>query len=400
MALLADDRTVAQRLLDHVAAGTTDLAPSTWREPVAHYLSPERLAAEMALLGRRPLVFCPSAALPEAGSTYARSTAGVALVAVRGRDGVARVFRNACRHRGAGVAPCGASHAGGSLVCPYHGWTYGLDGTLRHVPHRHGFPDVVDEDRGLVPVRSTERHGLVVVDLSPGPGDRPDTALTLDPDWDEVAGVVTGDHALAGAGESVEPVNWKVMAETFLEGLHIRFLHRETFFPLQYDNVTVVEAFGPHSRIAFPYRALARLADVPPAERSVDRRLTYVYHLFPHAMVATFPGRVLVFVLEPLAVDRTRVLTYGLVVPPGGGAGHPGLPAGDPAAAAPSDRRRRNDDLVAEGGAEDFAVARSVQRGLSGGANEYLEFGLFEGAIAHFHRTLDAALDAWPQPSP
>ncbi|HEX8803122.1 MAG TPA: SRPBCC family protein, partial [Acidimicrobiales bacterium] len=281
-----------------------------------------------------------------------------------------------------------------AFVCPYHGWTYGLDGSLRHLPHAHGFPPPAggdgEADRALVRVAAAERHGFVVVDQHAPPAE----PLRLDGPWDEVAGVVTPDHRLEGSSTSEEPVNWKLMAETFLEGLHIRFLHRETFFPLQYDNVTVVEDFGPHSRVAFPYRALARLADVPPAERTVDGRLTYVYHLFPNVMVATFPGRrVLVVGLEPLAVDRTRVHIDGLVAGRAVVSGAGGRREGGDG----EDRRGGGGpDLVARGGAEDFTVARSVQRGLAAGANTHLEFGLFEGAIAHFHRMLDAALADLP----
>jgi len=108
----------------------------------------------------------------------------------------------------------------------------------------------------------------------------------------------------------------------------------------------------------------------------VRSRLTYVYHLFPNVMIATFPSQVLMIVLEPLATDRTMAVTYAWrdVVNP---------PRGDP-------------DLAPRGAAEDFRTARSIQRGLASGSNEYLQFGRFEGAIAHFHRTLDAALAAAP----
>lgn len=372
---LIDDQAVAQRLLDHIAAGTTDLGDGAWREPVANYRSVSRFAAELRLLRSRPVPLCPSAALPEPGSTLPVEAAGTPLLAVRDRDGAVRVFRNACRHRGAqlGCEGEGGATTQRSLVCPYHGWTYGLDGTLRHVPHRHGFPDVEPAERGLVAVAATERHGLVFVDQSQaGP-------LTLDASWDGVAGVLGPDARLVASAVADEPVNWKVLAETFLEGLHIRFLHRTTFFPVQYDNVNVVEAFGPHSRVAFPYRALERLADVPAAERTVAGRLTYVYHLFPHVMVATFPTRTIVVVLDPVTVDHTRVTTRVLA----GEAGDGGPPARD----------RGADDFVARGAAEDFTVARSIQRSLASGANTHHEFGLFEGAIAHFHRTLSAAVD-------
>lgn len=72
-----DDQSVAQRVLDHIAHGTTDVGQEVWREPVANYRSRERLAPEIArILRRSPAPFCPSAALPEAGSYVAREAAG------------------------------------------------------------------------------------------------------------------------------------------------------------------------------------------------------------------------------------------------------------------------------------------------------------------------------------
>ena len=75
-----DDRSVAQRVLDHIANGTTDLGQQVWHEPVANYRSPERLKAEIeSVLRRTPTPFCPSAALPQTGSYVAREAAGIPI---------------------------------------------------------------------------------------------------------------------------------------------------------------------------------------------------------------------------------------------------------------------------------------------------------------------------------
>ena len=157
-----DDQSVAQRVLDHIANGTTDIGQEVWREPVANYRSQERLAAEIErILRRSPVPFCPSAALPEAGSYVAREAAGTPLVVVRGSDGKVRAFRNACRHRGMQVASgTGCARA---FVCRYHGWTYNLEGRLRHIPHEEGFPGFDKPAHPLVAVSASERLGLVFV---------------------------------------------------------------------------------------------------------------------------------------------------------------------------------------------------------------------------------------------
>jgi len=365
----SDDPSVVQRVLDHIDRRTTDLAESCWREPVENYRSEARFAAERALLRRHAVAFCPSAALPSPGSFVARDAGGTPILAVRGGDGRVRAFRNACRHRGSQLASgAGCQQA---FTCRYHGWVYGLDGSLRHVPHEHGFPGLDKGTRGLVPVQTVEAQGLVFVTQE---------APLRDARLDALPPLIGDGWRLANATEFEIDANWKILVEGFLEGYHIRSTHAHTFYPLQYDNLNVVERSGDHSRIVFPYRAIERQRDVEPSARSAGM-LTYVYHLFPSAMLATFPGRIVMVVLEPLSIDRTRFVTYALT-------------DRDPSDGDTQAAFERGVDLVDAGAAEDREVACAIQRSLGSGANEFFEFGLFEGAIGHFHRTLTAALDA------
>ena len=96
-----------------------------------------RWAGGVAALFRFPLLFCPSASLPETGSYVAREAAGVPLLVVRNPEGGVNAFRNACRHRGMQVAE--GSGCKKAFACRYHGWTYGLDGALKRVPHEGRF---------------------------------------------------------------------------------------------------------------------------------------------------------------------------------------------------------------------------------------------------------------------
>src|SRR5215467_14522780 len=177
MTTAMDDQSVARRVLDHIANGTTDLGQQVWREPVANYRSPERLKSEIEVVLRcTPTPFCPSAALPEVGSYVAREAAGIPIVVVRGSDGKVRAFRNACRHRGMQVAS--GSGCARAFVCRYHGWTYNLEGKLRHIPHEDGFPGFDREKHPLVPVTATEKLGLVFINQ--------DGLPTADPSLDDL----------------------------------------------------------------------------------------------------------------------------------------------------------------------------------------------------------------------
>ena len=365
-----DDQAVAQRVLDHIANGTTDTGAQVWREPVENYRSPERLQAEQRMLRRSPTPFCPSAALPEPGSFVAREAAGVPLVVVRGTDGQVRAFRNACRHRGMQVASgTGCTRA---FTCRYHGWTYNLEGRLRHIPHEAGFPGFDKETHPLVPVTAVERMGLVFVTQ-----DEP--ALDGDP-LGGVDRLIATDQRLFATAERDFDVNWKIFLESFIEGYHIKSTHPESFLPYGFDNLNVIDLFGRNSRVTYPFKRIQKLAKVPAAERRVEGLLTYVYHLFPNVLVTVLSRHTNVVVLEPLAVDRTRQFTYTLTN--GGG--------DDPDALAEA---KRDAEFVGNTGAlEDRAVVEAIQRGLASGGNSHFTFGRYESAIVHFHQTLAAVL--------
>src|SRR5215207_1672081 len=380
-ASVADDVEIVRRIFAHIDAGTTDEGDA-WREPVQNYSDPIRFTTELETLRSYPSIFLPSAVIPNAGDHAERVTFGVPLFAVRDRDGRARVFRNSCRHRGmALVEGPGCSHA---LVCRYHGWTYRLDGSLSHVPHAaEAFPDLEMSARGLVEVDSREVDGLIVIGplQPPTSQQHADAAMAALADGSPWRDKLLPADRLFTVRPTLRPMNWKVLVEQFLEGYHIRTTHKDTFYPIQYDDLNVIEAFGPNSRITFPYKNIERLRDRPESTWNVDHRVTYVYHLFPNAMVATFPNQVLVITIDPIDIDHTTVTIYAMVT----------LDVAKRVSASPDDAAEAR-NLLNEGGVEDNEMSEGVQRGLHAGANTFVEFGKHESAIGRFHANLDERL--------
>jgi phenylpropionate dioxygenase-like ring-hydroxylating dioxygenase large terminal subunit len=259
-----------------------------------------------------------------------------------------------------------------AFVCRYHGWTYNLEGKLRHIPHEAGFPGVDKEAHSMVPVAAREDRGLVLVTQ-----DEP--ALDGDP-LGGVEHLIAPDQRLFATTERDFDVNWKIFLESFIEGYHIKSTHPESFLPYGFDNLNVIDLFGRNSRVTYPFQRIKKLAKVAPAERRVEGLLTYVYHLFPNVLITVLSRHTNVVILEPLAVDRTRQFTYTLTN--GGG--------DDPVALAEA---KRDAEFVGTTGAlEDRAVVHAIQRGLASGANDHFTFGRYESAIVHFHRTLAQAL--------
>ncbi len=371
MALLSDHE-LAERIFAHIANRTTDLGDEIWREPVRNYADPDRLAAELALIRRTPTPFCPSASLPEPNSYVAREAAGKPIVVVRDEEGTVRAFQNVCRHRGMRVVD-GAGCAKG-LVCPYHGWSYGLDGSLRFVPHeKEGFPDLDKSTLGLKALHAQEHGGLVFVTQE---GTPPASALA------DIPNLIAADQRVYSSGARAQPSNWKIALEGFLEGYHIRTTHPESFLPYGFDNLNVIETFGRNARVIFPFKRIEKLKAVPPADRRITGYVTLVYHLFPNALVIVLSNHTILLVLEPNGVGETNVVAYAMTNAKRG--------EEDPVAAA-----KRDAEFVSNTGAgEDRAMVCGIQRGLSAEANEAFTFGRFENAIVHLHRNLREVLAA------
>ena len=373
---LLNDAEVVQRIFNHIDNSTTDIGNNTWKEPVENYQSKERLNTELKLLQNRSIVFCPSGAFTKPGDYVSRDVAGIPLIAVRGLDGKIRAFRNACRHRGVQLA--NGHGCARALVCPYHGWAYSLDGSLRSIPHEHGFPDVDKATRGLVAVACAEIDGLVYINQDP--------QADIQSDVSAVPKLMPDKHRLLSSDNIIIQANWKLYIESALEGYHIRETHKATFYPVQYDNLTVVEAFGENSRVAFPYQSIEGLRNKAQTSLCADGRLTYVYHLFPNVLISTFPGCMQVVVIEPIDESTTRQHTY-LVT---------GIDENDTELL---DTVFQGQKFAAKGVIEDQKIVLSAQKGLLSGANEYLEFGLFESAITRMHTHLKIEIELLAGPS-
>ena len=124
--------------------------------------------------------------------------------------------------------------------------------------------------------------------------------------------------------------------------------------------------------MTFPFRRIEKLAALPPNERRVMGFVTFVYHLFPNALVTVLSNHTNLLVLEPLSVDRTSVVSYSLT-----------NRTGDRAEAL--EAAERDAHFTAIGANEDRAIVSAIQRGVASDANESFVFGRFESAIVHFH---------------
>ena len=368
---LLSDQAVFERVFNHIDNSTTDLGERVWREPADNYYSQERFDAEIAMLKRLPVAYCPSAALPDKGSYIARSSAGTPLVVVRGLDGVVRAFINACRHRGMQVASgSGCSRA---FVCPYHAWTYNLEGNLKHIPGQEGFPGVDAKQHGLVEVSAREKGGIVYV-MQRG-------EITEDM-LEDCLDYFSPEQQMFETEEMVDEANWKILNETLMEGYHIKSLHSETFYPYGLDNINLVEIYGANSRVTYPFRRIEKMRDVAPDQRRIDGLVTSVYLVFPTASVSALSKHTNLAILEPLSPTSSRWVLYRMV--------NRAVDGKD----IPLEEAQRDALFVGDSGQiEDREAARAIQQSVSSSGNTHFTFGHFESAIVNFHQHLAKYLD-------
>jgi carnitine monooxygenase subunit len=162
---------------------------------------------------------------PNPGDWLTFDILGERAVVMRGQDGILRAFHNLCRHRGARVVDGDKGHCKGSIVCPFHGWVYNLDGTLRGAAQPKSFGDMNREGFALKTIELEIFHGLLFIRFSSGP--QPDVATLMAPLAADFASYGTGDLVPVNVpGWSTDlPVNWKSVRDVDNEGYHVALAH-------------------------------------------------------------------------------------------------------------------------------------------------------------------------------
>ena len=272
--------------------------------PSTAYTSEDFFALENARVFHDSWVFAAFAhELAKPGDTVPLSIAGRPLLLVRNDDGEVKAFHNVCRHRCLKLVdePCNVGHV---LRCPYHSWTYSLDGELKLTPFFGGreprqVPEGFDrKSRGLVPVRFAVWHDWIFINLSGTAPDFDEFVAPLarwleDVDFDNIEHLVTIDLGEVRA-------NWKLLMENFIEPYHVQFVHsRTTDQPLR-DHYTINEEGCIGSAVD-----ISRAPDEPARDDTLSVSSRYLT-LFPNFVLGRYyPNQIGVHLNVPTAVDRT-----------------------------------------------------------------------------------------------
>jgi choline monooxygenase len=300
------------------------------------------------------------------------TVAGEPIVAVRGSDNVLRAFYNVCRHHAAAVVtePCGHAEI---LHCPYHGWNYGLDGSLKGMPEFDGVKNFERSANGLVSVKVAEWEKFVLINLDPN-AERLENFL---------GGIIQRMAALEvkklhycdSRGYDIA-CNWKVFVDNYLDGgYHVPHLHKGLNSVLDYKSYTI-ENEDRYCLQSSPMVSSTEDAATG-ATRKGDR--AWYFWQYPNFMINCYAGYMDTNLVIPLDVDHCRVIFDFYF------------------ADVSSDAARKYNEKSIEVGdrvqSEDLGICEAVQRGLKSRAYGAGRLSVRREAGEHlFHRLLAADL--------
>jgi phenylpropionate dioxygenase-like ring-hydroxylating dioxygenase large terminal subunit len=305
------------------------------------------------------------------GQFVSSTVAGEPIVAVRGNDGVLRAFFNVCRHHAAAVVTesCGRAQL---LHCPYHGWNYGLDGSLKGMPEFEGVKNFNRQDNGLVPVKVDTWENFVFVNLDPHAAPLKDFLGRL---VKRVAPLGLSSRKYFETRVYDIHCNWKVFVDNYLDGgYHVPHLHKGLNSVLDYKEYTIEN----EDRYCLQSSPVVSSNEDPSTSAVRQSARAWYFWQYPNFMINAYDDYMDTNLVLPIDVDHCRVIFDFFF------------------ADVSEAQREHNQQSVAVGARvqdEDLDICEAVQRGLKSRAYKAGRLSVRrEAGEQLFHRLLAADL--------
>jgi phenylpropionate dioxygenase-like ring-hydroxylating dioxygenase large terminal subunit len=287
------------------------------------YVSPELLEIEKDVLFRRSWQCVAHVSdIPNPGDYVAFDIVGERALVVRGKDGVVRAFHNVCRHRGSRVVAEDRGSCRSAIVCPFHGWSYNLDGTLRAVPQAKSFPRLDPKEHGLPELEHEIWQGFVFVRFLPG--SQPSVKDWMAPFVGDIEPYRLSEvRPIRPLATDVIDANWKSVRDVDNEGYHVPMAHpalqdlyggryedRSLAFGLSRSSGELNDGAGKLWSVKNYKKFLPADDRLPP-----DKQRKWLYYgLYPNFVLMLYPDSIGFYQEFPISVDKTiqRFAYYAL----------------------------------------------------------------------------------------
>ena len=299
--------------------------PNDWDRsglPAWTYYSEELNTVEKdALFRRHWQIACHVNDVPDPGSFMTFDMCGDRAIIMRGKDGVVRAFHNLCRHRGSRVVAEDKGVCKHVMTCPFHGWTYNLDGTLRSPAIPESLPKLDPVEHGLKPIEMEIWKGLVFIRFQTS--DQPSVAEMMARHEDKLKDIDLENWVPADGTRSEHEmaVNWKSVRDVDNEGYHVSMAHpalQELYGggywdePLQNGTSVSYGILNDHPGRTWSVRHYKKLLSAVPEIPEDQKKMWFYIGIFPNNVISFYPGMINYYQEFPVSARRTiqRSATY------------------------------------------------------------------------------------------
>ncbi|MEP1469476.1 MAG: aromatic ring-hydroxylating dioxygenase subunit alpha [Halieaceae bacterium] len=369
-------------LMGLVDGNTTALADSVMEIDVSEYYDPDRFEREKTELFRNYAQFVgPSCMIPEPGDYFAFDDTGVPILIVRNEAGVLNAFVNICSHRGAPLNECesGKAKKGRMFSCPYHGWSYDLEGALIGVPFgKEGFDSIDRDTLGLKKLQVEEKDGMIFV--MPNPEKRFDIDEVTGGIGERLSGFGFEDHYYLGSKQVFTNFSWKLNMDTFHEYYHFEFLHPNTIAQMAHTNLATYHQYGRNHSMGSAALSIKELRGVPHEQWNPRAHSSYVNYIFPNTVIFVVEDHFQTWRVYPISPDRS-VVYHSMFLPekPADEAQHKGY----------EEYFQMINDVAVQ---EDYTLVDKINRGINCGIDRKVLVGRNEPGVQNMHRQLHELL--------
>jgi carnitine monooxygenase subunit len=349
--------------------------------PAWIYCDPEFFEVEKQAIFRSSWqLVCHRSDVPSIGDYHSFEFLGESVITLRGEDGGIRSFHNVCRHRASRLLDGPKGHCGKRITCPYHAWTYGLDGRLIAVPRPDSFHELDTSRHGLVPLEQEIYMGFVFIRFAPG---LPSVREMAAPYEEELASYRLEELVPQGR-VTLRPraVNWKNVADNYSDGLHIPVAHpgltrlfgrsygieAQPWIDKMWGELREIPSSNWSERL---YQKLLPAVAHLPAKR---QRLWTYFKLWPNVALDIYPDQIDFMQFLPISAGETLIREIAYVHPDS----RPEMRAA----------RYLNWRINRQVNTEDKALIERVQAGMASGSYSVGPLGDNEACLRSFARRM------------